>query len=208
MFRLLALTFQGEPRWEKGVHPHEAPATMTVPLVILAVLAAIGGFAGIPRSLGGSNAFEQWLEPVFAPAADKLAAGAPEGEIAEYVLMGLSVAAALSGLYLARRWYLKKPDVPGLLVKKFPGVYRLLLNKYYVDEIYDASVVRPALKGSETILWKGIDVHVIDATVNGIARITAAAGRAFRLIQTGVVQTYVLVFLAGAVLLVGWLLAK
>jgi NADH-quinone oxidoreductase subunit L len=208
MFRLLALTFQGEPRWDKGVHPHEAPSTMTVPLIVLAVLAAVGGFAGIPRSLGGGNAFEQWLEPVFAPAADKLASGAAEGGITEYVLMGLSVAAALSGLYLARLWYLKDTRIPGALVKRFPGVYRVLLNKYYVDEMYDGAVVRPAVKGSEMLLWKGIDINIIDRTVNGIAKITGAAGRAFRLIQTGVVQTYVLVFLAGAVLLVGWLLAK
>jgi NADH-quinone oxidoreductase subunit L len=208
MFRLVALTFQGEPRWEKGVHPHEAPATMTLPLVVLALLSAVGGFAGIPHSLGGGNAFEQWLEPVFAPAADKLAFAAPQVEIAEYVLMGLSVAVALAGWYLARMWYLKRKEIPGLLVRKLPNAYRVLLNKYYVDELYEGAVVKPAVRGSELLLWKGIDVNVIDRIVNGAAQITAAAGRGLRLIQTGVVQSYVLVFLAGVVLIVGWLLVK
>ena len=208
MFRLVALTFQGEPRWEKGVHPHEAPATMTVPLIVLAALSAIGGAAGIPKSLGGGNAFEQWLEPVFAPALDRLSSATGQGESAEYVLMGLSVGIALAGWYLARRWYLRRTEVPALLVKKMPRAYDLLLNKYYVDEFYEASVVRPAVRGSEMLLWKGIDVNVIDRIVNGTALATAAAGRGLRLIQTGVVQNYVLVFLAGVVLIVGWLLAR
>ncbi|HTY59966.1 MAG TPA: NADH-quinone oxidoreductase subunit L [Bacteroidota bacterium] len=208
MFRLVALTFQGEPRWEKGTHPHEAPLAMTLPLVVLAVLSAVGGFVGLPPSLGGGNAFEQWLEPVFAPAAEKLALAPPAGEMTEYLLMGLSVAVALAGWYAARTWYLKRPEIPGLLVGRAPGIYRILLNKYYVDEFYDAAVVRPAVRGSETLLWKGIDVGVIDRIVNGVARITAAAGRGLRLVQTGVVQNYLIVFLAGAVLVVGWLLAK
>jgi NADH-quinone oxidoreductase subunit L len=208
MFRLLALTFQGEPRWDKGVHPHEAPATMTVPLIVLALLSAVGGFAGIPHSLGGGNAFEQWLEPVFAPAGDKLAVAAPQGEIAEYVLMGLSVGVALAGWYIARMWYLRRKEIPGLLIRRAPGAYRVLLNKYYVDEFYEAAVVRPAVRGSDLLLWKGIDVNIIDRIVNGTARVTAAAGRGLRLIQTGVVQNYILVFLAGVVLIVGWLLVK
>jgi NADH-quinone oxidoreductase subunit L len=208
MFRLLALTFQGESRWDRGVHPHEAPATMTIPLLVLALLSAIGGFAGIPQSLGGGNAFERWLEPVFAPAMEKLAPAVPQGEITEYVLMGLSVGVALAGLYVARMWYLRRKEIPGLVVRKVPAAYRILLNKYYVDEFYEGAVVRPAVRGSELLLWKGIDVNVIDRIVNGAAQITAAAGRGLRLIQTGVVQNYMLVFLAGVVLIVGWLLAK
>jgi NADH-quinone oxidoreductase subunit L len=129
-------------------------------------------------------------------------------EIAEYVLMGLSVAVALAGWYLARMWYLKRKEIPGLLVRKLPNAYRVLLNKYYVDELYEGAVVKPAVRGSELLLWKGIDVNVIDRVVNGIAQITAAAGRGLRLTQTGVVQSYVLVFLAGVVLIVGWLLVK
>jgi NADH-quinone oxidoreductase subunit L len=122
--------------------------------------------------------------------------------------MGLSVAVALAGWYVARMWYLKRKEIPGLIVRKLPGAYGVLLNKYYVDELYDRAVVKPAVRGSELLLWKGIDVNVIDRIVNGAAQITAAAGRGLRLIQTGVVQSYVIVFLAGVVLIVGWLLAK
>jgi NADH-quinone oxidoreductase subunit L len=122
--------------------------------------------------------------------------------------MGLSVAVALAGWYIARVWYLRRKEIPGLLVRRAPGVYRVLLNKYYVDEFYEGAVVTPALRGSELLLWKGIDVSVIDRVVNGAGQIAAAAGRGLRLIQTGVVQNYVLVFLAGVVLIVGWLLVK
>ncbi len=208
MFRLVSLTFLGEKRWEKGVHPHEAPLSMTIPLVVLALLSAVGGFAGIPQSLGGSNAFGHWLEPVFAPALEKLGPAPAQGEITEYVLMGLSVAVALAGWYLARLWYVKRTEIPGTLVRKLPGAYGVLLNKYYVDEFYEGAVVKPVLGGSESLLWKGLDVRVIDGIVNGVARALGAAGRGLRLIQTGVVQNYVLVFLAGVVLIVGWLLAQ
>jgi NADH-quinone oxidoreductase subunit L len=181
---------------------------MTIPLLVLALLSAVGGFAGIPQSLGGGNAFEQWLEPVFAPAGEKLAFAATHANVGEYVLMGLSVAVALAGWYIARTWYLRRKEIPGLLVRRLPNTYRVLLNKYYVDELYDGAVVRPALSGSELLLWKGIDVNVIDRAVNGAAQITAAAGRVLRLVQTGVIRNYVFVFLAGVVLMVGWLLAK
>ena len=207
MFRLVALTFMGEPRWEKGTHPHEAPPVMAVPLVILALLAAIGGFAGLPESLGGTNPFERWLEPVFAPAGEKLSLVAYPGAFTGYILMGCSVAIALAGAFLAYTWYLKGRDVPGALVRRFAGLYRVLLNKYYVDEMYDGAVVRPAVKGSELLLWKGVDVAVIDGVVNGLARAAGAAGSALRRVQTGVAQNYVLVFLTGAVILLGWLLA-
>jgi len=181
---------------------------MAVPLVILAFLSVVGGFIGWPESLGGSNAFERWLEPVFAPAGEKLALVAYPGEFTEYLLMGCSVAIALAGTYLAYLWYARKKEVPGALVRRFGGVYRVLLNKYYVDEAYEAAVVRPTVKTSEVLLWKWIDVGLIDGIVNGLARTAAAAGNALRRVQTGVAQNYVLVFLAGAVVLVGWLLVK
>ncbi|HTS00136.1 MAG TPA: NADH-quinone oxidoreductase subunit L [Bacteroidota bacterium] len=208
MFRLVALTFTGEPRWEKGTHPHEAPMTMAVPLVILAFLSIVGGFIGWPESLGGSNAFERWLEPVFAPAGEKLALVAYPGAFTEYMLMACSVAIALGGAYLAYAWYARHREIPGALVRRFAGVYRVLLNKYYVDEVYEGAVVQPTVKTAEVLLWKGVDVTLIDGFVNGLARAAAAAGGALRRVQTGVVQNYVLVFLAGAVALVGWLLVK
>ncbi len=208
MFRLLTLTFDGEKRWEAGKHPHEAPLTMTVPLMLLAVLSFAGGIAGIPASLGGGNAIEQWLEPVFERADRIMALPGHGTEPVEYVLMVLSVLVAVGGIYFARTWYLRKKEIPERLAAKVPRGYELLLNKYYVDEVYDAAVVRPMVAGSEKLLWKVIDVNVIDGIVNGTASLIGWASGVFRRVQTGVVQNYMVVFLAGVVLIVGWLLAK
>jgi len=208
MFRLLTLTFGGEKRWEAGKHPHEAPRSMTVPLVILAALSVVGGFAGIPASLGGGNAIEHWLDPVFEKAQEKIALAAhPEGAV-EYVLMALSVAVALGGIFTARVWYLKKKEVPKRLAESASGAYALLSNKYYVDELYDAAVVTPTWKISEKLLWKGIDIGVIDWLVNGTGRVVAGVSRGIRVFQTGVTENYMFVFLLGVVVIVGWLLAK
>jgi NADH-quinone oxidoreductase subunit L len=206
MFRLVVLTFEGEKRWDASKHPHEAPLTMAVVLVILAVLSVVGGFVGVPASLGGGNAIEHWLEPVFAPAAGVLLA-APHGhDPVEYLLMGLSVAVAAGGIFLARRWYLTARRVPDDLARRWKPVYTLLLNKYYVDEIYDASVVRPLIGGSERLLWKRVDVGVIDWTVNALAAAVAWIGGTVRRIQTGVTESYMFVFLLGVVAILGWLL--
>ena len=207
MFRLVSLTFEGKPRWDAGKHPHEAPATMTVPLVILAFLSIVGGLIGIPQSLGGGNAIEQWLEPVFERAMDKLSLGAHGGP-AEYLLMALSVGIALAGIFLARRWYLTTREVPGKLAHKNPRVYNTLLNKYYIDEIYDAAIVTPTVKGSDKLLWRGIDVGVIDWIVNALPKFIGSLSSVGRKMQTGVAQSYVFVFLAGVVVIVGWLITK
>ncbi len=208
MFRLLSLTFSGEKRWEEGKHPHEAPASMTIPLIILAALSLFGGLVGIPPSLGGRNAIEQWLEPVFETANMRLPTGAHGTEFVEYVLMVLSVTVALAGIYIALRWYLRKRDVPDQLSVRLSGLYKILLNKYYVDEAYEAAVVTPTVKGSEKLLWKGIDVGVIDWCVNAVARAVAFTSRVVRVVQTGVAQSYAFVFLLGVIAIVGWLLAR
>ena len=206
MFRLVALTFEGEKRWEAGKHPHEAPRTMTVPLVILALLSIVGGFVGVPASLGGGGGVEAWLDPVFERAGEKMLSSAGGTEPLEYVLMILSVAVAAGGILIARRWYLRARDVPDRLAERASGWYRLLVNKYFVDEIYDAAVVTPIVKGSDKLLWRVVDVGVIDWTVNAVAKAFGLVSRTIRLLQTGVVQGYVLVFLFGVVAIIGWLL--
>jgi NADH-quinone oxidoreductase subunit L len=206
MFRLVVLTFEGEKRWDGSKHPHEAPATMAVVLVILAVLSVVGGFVGVPASLGGGNAIEHWLEPVFAPAADLLVREPLEHDPVEYLLMALSVAVAAGGIYLARKWYLRSPSVPGDLAKRWNGLYTVLLNKYYVDEVYNAVIVRPLMLASEHLLWKWLDVGVIDWTVNALAKVVAWTGGAIRRVQTGVTESYMFVFLLGVVAILGWLL--
>lgn len=206
MFRLVSLTFGGEPRWGHDKHPHEAPVTMTLPLIILAVLSVVGGFVGIPASLGGGNAIEQWLEPVFRPALDKLGTTGHEDHLAEYVLMVVSVGLALAGILLARHVYLKRRDVPDGLAARFPALYRILASKYYVDELYETVVVSPLHRLSERFLWKGVDVGVIDWAVNATGRVTETIGRLLRVVQTGVTQAYVVLFVLGVVVIVGWLL--
>ena len=231
MFRLVSLTFEGKPRWDAGKtahhgesheagppeseghrraggHPHEAPATMTVPLIILAFLSIVGGFIGIPHSLGGGNAIELWLEPVFGRAADKLSLGDHGIVPTEYLLMVLSVAVAMAGIFLARKWYLTTREVPEQLAHKNARAYNILLNKYYIDEIYDAAIVAPTMKGSDKLLWRGVDVGVIDWIVNALPRLIGSLSGVARKMQTGIAQSYVFVFLAGVVVIVGWLIVK
>ncbi|MBP1648324.1 MAG: nuoL [Bacteroidetes bacterium] len=207
MFRLLALTFEGEKRWDAGKHPHEAPATMTVPLIALAFLSVAGGFVGVPASLGGGNAIEQWLEPVFERAGRVLPSPAHPSVALEYVLMALSVGMAIAGIVLARTWYLRRKEVPERLSQRFARAYRLLWNKYYVDEVYDAVVVTPTVQGSEKLLWKGIDVGIIDWCINTGAKMIGLLSKTVRVVQTGLAQSYVFVFLLGVVVILGWMLA-
>ena len=188
--------------------PHEAPKAMTVPLMILAVLSVIGGFVGIPASLGGGNAIEHWLEPVFEQATMFLPPVLDTGHSTEYLLMVLSVVIAVAGILFARSIYLKKPEKADAFAASFRGLYKLLWNKYFVDEIYDGAVVRPTVKTSEKLLWKGFDVGVIDGIVNGSAALTAWASSQLRKIQVGVAQSYAVVFVIGIIVILGILVLR
>ncbi len=208
MFRLVVLTFEGEKRWEHDTHPHEAPSTMTVPLIILAVLSVIGGFVGVPAALGGGNRIESFLDPIFEGANIKLGLYAEGVQIIEYVVMVLSVGIALLGMAGARMIYLRRNDIAENVAKQFHGIYTILWRKYFVDEIYDAAVVTPIVKGSDKILWNGFDVGVIDGIVNGSAKCMQSLSSFARRIQTGVVQFYALVFVIGVLLVMGWMLFR
>jgi NADH-quinone oxidoreductase subunit L len=205
MFRLVTLTFEGEKRFDPHrVHPHEAPKTMTMPLIILAILSIVGGFVGIPHA----SVIENWLEPVFSPAQYKLLSGEHTGGLMEYLLMFVSVAIAVSGTYAARWIYLQRAELAVSLARRYPRIYRTLLNKYYVDEIYDAVVVAPTVKISNDILWKAIDVTMIDGSVNGSAKIINGIGKILRKIQTGIAQSYAVVFIGGILFVITWLLLR
>lgn len=209
MFRLVSLTFEGEERFDHHhVHPHEAPKTMTVVLQVLALLSIVGGFVGIPESLFGGNAIEHWLEPIFAPANDKLRLTPHAIEWAEYFLMVVSVGIALAAIYAARTVYLKRAELAEQWKNKYASIYKVLLNKYFVDEAYDITIVNPTVKVSEGFLWKGVDVSVIDGAVNGSAKLIALAAQGVRRIQTGVIQQYATVFVGGIVLIMIWLILK
>jgi len=208
MFRLVFMTFFGDSRMdpEAEAHVHESPYSMTVPLMILAVLAVAGGWVGIPHVLGGHNYFEEWLAPVFAHGAEGAAHGEGQPSAAlEYLLMAASVGAALCGILLAWYLYRVRTEVPGEIAGRVPGLYDLVLNKYYVDEIYDTAIVRRIVNGS-IWLWEAFDVAFIDGIVNGIAALVNGAGAGARRLQSGVVGNYALSLLLGAVILVGFLI--
>jgi NADH-quinone oxidoreductase subunit L len=208
MFRMLTLVFEGEPRFAHDKHPHEAPATMLVPLVILAFLSVTGGFLGVPHALGGGNLLESWLEPVFARSS-RIAGTGGHGSLAtEYALMALSVGIGLAGIVLARRLYATGTAAADRLAARFAGLRTLLFNKYYVDEAYDAVIVRPLRAGSQKLLWKWFDAGVIDGAVNGVARLVSGLSSTGRRMQTGNVSNYGLAVLIGISLLLGFIIMR
>jgi NADH-quinone oxidoreductase subunit L len=208
MFRLLILTFEGTPRWEKGKHPHEAPKLMTVPLIILAILSVIGGFIGIPASLGGGNTIEHFLDPIFARANVIIAAGHHGVEPTEYLLMVLSVLVAVGGIFFARKIYIKRKELAEKLTDTYSGIHKLLWNKYYVDEIYDAVVVNPTVKASDKLLWKIFDIGIVDGAVNGVAKLIGVISSYTRRMQVGVTQSYATIFVAGIIIILALLIIR
>lgn len=209
MFRLVSLTFYGKERFDHHhVHPHESPALMTVPLMVLAFFSVVGGYIGIPKVFAGEhgNLFEGWLEPIYAPAQAKLATFGSHTHLEEILLMAVSVAAALSAIYFALHVYTKKPGIAEIVSNKFKSFYNLLLNKYFIDEVYEATVVQPIQKGSDLFLWKIFDVKIIDGLVNGLAVVVESGSGIIRKIQNGVAQSYALVMMAGIALVLLWLI--
>lgn len=203
MFRLFALTFEGEARWSHDKHPHEAPKVMTIPLVILTLLSVIGGFVGIPHSLGGNNAIEHWLEPVFERANARLSIAVEASVSTEYALMLFSVTIAIAGIYSARILYLKRPELVKKLATSLSGLHKIVWNKYFVDEFYEKILVTPVVQGSEKLLWKVFDAGIIDGAVNGSAKLMVNFSSVFRRVQVGVVQNYALVFVVGVIVVFG-----
>jgi len=202
MFRLLFLTFFGDCRADEHTkhHLHESPASMTMPLIVLAILSVIGGYVGLPAHWLWGNRFEAFLEPVFGAAAHE---GAHLAAATEYALMGVSVLVALLGLGVAYVFYIVRPDLPESLAEKFSYPYDLILNKYYVDELYDMLFVRPTVAFS-TWLWRVVDVGVIDALVNGTADAVGANSGLWRRLETGNVQHYAVSMLLGALVILGY----
>ncbi len=201
MFRLLFLTFLGECRADEHTrhHLHESPSSMTVPLVVLAILSVIGGYVGLPAHWLWGDRFGAFLEPV-------LGGGHETGHLSlttEYVLMAASVLVALLGFGLAYLFYLVQPGLPALLAWKASGAYNLIFNKYYVDELYDLLFARPTVALSNW-LWRSVDDEVIDGVVNGTANTVGANSGLWRRWQTGNVQHYAISMLVGAMAILGY----
>ena len=224
---------QGHGPWHG---PHESPAAMTYPLQALAVGAIIAGFVGIPAALGGGNTIEKFLEPSFTAAAASETAGAEvrpgtdateEHETShvsaavEIGLMAFSVLVALAGISLAYKVYVTSPEISEQLAERWAGAHRLLLNKYYVDELYNGTIIAGTMAGGRT-LWT-FDRNVVDGAVNGTSWLTVISSwfsgltdrtvvdglvnfvgwivqegsLLFRRFQTGLVQNYALLMLFG-----------
>ncbi len=210
MFRLLFLTFFGAPRFDEHHTPvHECPPRMLVPLVILALFSLGGGWFAAPSLLGGPNHFSNFLHPVFA-ASQALASSSapllapepssfPNFSLLLPSLVGWPVLGALLGFFLAWWLYILQPAAPEKLAASLHGPYTLLLHKYYVDEIYAALLIRPLLWLSSVVLWRAIDVTLIDGAVNGAASSSRAAGGFLRRIQSGNERSYASWIVFGAV---------
>ena len=244
MFRLVFLTFHGERRAAAvsshdahGGHghgaPHDAPPSMAIPLVVLAIGSVVAGFVGVPHALGGHNLIEGFLEPSFEVHRTAEAAGAPTAEAVsearavpltgqgeageathaapadvatERMLMAVSTGIAVAGIGVAMFFWLRRPAAAAALERQFSGVHRLLQNKYYLDEIYNAVIVQPIKQLSTGALWKSMDVGLIDGTVNGVGAGVQGFSTSLRRLQTGSVRTYAASLFLGAALILGWYL--
>jgi NADH-quinone oxidoreductase subunit L len=246
VFRSYYMTFSGSYRGghERDAHgaaadhdshhvsqvPQESPRTMTIPLIVLGSLAAMGGLVGLPKLWHLPNAFESWLEPLFESSQHYLRS-AEKGHSAEWGLMGLSVVLAITGFGIAY-WLYKdaKNPIPGkLFASQSPvvrGVHRLIYNKYYIDELYGVVVIRRVVDLSRILSWTDgrlvdglvnsvgwigrqcgnlqgfIDRVLVDGMVNLVGDSIVGAGRSLRTLQTGRIQTYIVALLTGSVLLV------
>jgi NADH-quinone oxidoreductase subunit L len=231
------MTFFGQSRVEHDVehHIHESPSSMTIPLIILAALSFVGGWIGWPASLGGSDRFAHFLEPVMGQRALEITTEAEKASrganTIEYLLMLASVLIALTGIGLAYRWYIKSPERPERFAARMGGLYRLVLHKYYVDEIYDALFVnrtkdlgtalgafdRGVIGGagvngvglltrviSRISMWW--DKWIVDGLVGLSARIVWVFSFVMRLVQTGYVSGYALFIVMGLIALLGYYL--
>ena len=186
MFRLWYLTFFGESRSHE-VHPHESPWSMLAPLVILAVLAVAGGWIGIPRALGGGDQFAKFLEPVVKDAA----LVTPEGSVNQERLFSvLSVVMALIGWFVADLFYRRKPGMADRVVARIGGLYTLLVNKYWIDQVYNAVIVAPLLFASRYLLWGAFDRGLVNGGGSMAAGGVRGLGALVQRVQSGNIRSY------------------
>ena len=212
MMRSYMLTFQGKERWPAAdrVHPHESPATMTIPLWILAALACVGGFVGLPAVIGHGeyNWIHHWLGAEYGgPVAEPAAVAHGSGFVMiEWLLIALGAGIAVVGVLFAMSAYRKHGlGYDAILARRFGGLYRLWRGKYYWDELYDRTIVRPLLSIADRG-FASFDKNVVDGAVNGLARLTSGTSRVMRHIQTGLVQSYAAAIVLGVVLVVALML--
>jgi NADH-quinone oxidoreductase subunit L len=198
VFRAYFLAFTGESRFAHDTqhHLHESPSTMTLPLIVLAALATVGGWVGLPEGFLWGDRFGAYLAPSLA-ALPHGEAHHPSGAMLAFLIGSASVM-ALGGIYAAYVIYGRPSQLPERAAAGAPGVYRLLWNKYYVDELYDALIIGPYVTLSR-LFWQVVDSQLIDGAVNGVGELVRWVGSRARRLQTGNVQTYALAMLVGAI---------
>jgi NADH-quinone oxidoreductase subunit L len=211
MFRLVFLAFHGPSpsasaspvgAAQHPLHLHDAPPPMAVALIVLAIGSVVAGYVGLPGSLGGGDWFGRFLEPSFHVEA---AHDGAEHSV-ELTLMLVSSGVAIAGIGIAAYFFLRNRAAADALAARFSGVHRLLANKYYVDEIYDAAIVQPIRITSQEGLWKIVDVKIIDGAVNGTGLSVSGWSQLLRRLQTGSVRAYAASLFVGVVTILGYYL--
>lgn len=221
MSRLMFMTFAGEYRGGHDAHghdphghdahghdahaghghghaPHESPLVLTLPLMVLAVLSVFGGLLNLPHWAPSANGMHHFLEPVFEHAKVEF----PEGNPLEFPLMIVTLVGIAASVGLAWSFYGKPSTKPADVAAKVPAFYRGSLNKWFIDEIYDAVLLTPIVVGSRQVLWAVVDAQIIDGVVNGAASVAQIFGRMHGRLVSGRVQAYALSIAVGAALLV------
>lgn len=197
MFRMLFLTFWGSFRGthEQEHHLHESPSTMTIPLIVLAVLSVLGGLLGLPEFWHMPNWMSEHLSPVILhknPSA--------LDHNTEWMLMGIASTAAIVMIYFAYSMYVTNKVLPMSNEGQMKWWQKLIYNKYYVDEIYDA-VIRKPLDTLSAVFYKFIDLQIIDGIVNGVGAAVKGTGSAVRMLQTGNIGFYIVSMVLGVILI-------
>ncbi|GAA4312351.1 NADH-quinone oxidoreductase subunit L [Nibribacter koreensis] len=205
MFRLLYLAFFGEFRGteEQRKHLHESPAVMTIPLIILAILSTIGGFMGLPAVFSQNHMLGNFLSPIYELARRAVPSAFEAHHLShetEYMLMAVSVAVAVVAIILAYMIYGKKKSIPAEEGATLSPLHKLVYNKYYVDELYDAIIVKPVMAMS-TGLHRFVEKGLIDPIVNGFGKATLGGGRTLRFVQSGATGSYILMMVLGIALI-------
>ncbi|MDB4924311.1 NADH-quinone oxidoreductase subunit L [Mucilaginibacter sp.] len=199
MFRMMYLTFWGKFRgaYEQEHHLHESPPSMTIPLIVLAILSAIGGMIGVPAVMGGHHELGAYLAPVFE-ASNKLLVAHELSSSTEWLLMGLSVGGALIAMAYAYIQYVKNASVPVSDEEERPALTSLSYNKFYIDELYD-TLIRKPLDTLSVFFYKVVDRLGIDGLVNGLGKGAVESSKGLRLLQTGNVGFYIFMMVAGII---------
>jgi NADH-quinone oxidoreductase subunit L len=203
MFRIYYLTFCGTPRYDThSHHAHESPTVMTLPLVILGFFSFFVGWIGY--KFHNISWFDSFLSPVFAHTGEHAATEEGSGS---FLLIILALVIAVLGIFLAWQLYLKHLQWADKLAEKYSTIHRVLTNKYYVDEFYDAFIVTPIYYIS-IALWKGFDIGVIDFIVNLVGLLVSGMSQLLRRFQSGYVRTYATFIVLGVIAVIGFYLVR